>query len=118
VLKCAETFHSLALAGGDAVAVRAPDHPVPVALIRSLGKPITGTSANRSGQEAPRTAAEVERQLGDEVDIIIDGGPAAIGVESTVLDLTVEPPRLLREGALSRDGLEAVAGVRFEMGGV
>ncbi len=117
VMKRAETFHSLALAGGDTVALRAPDHPVPLALIRSLGRPMSGTSANRSGEPPPRTAAEVEGQLGEEVDIIIDGGSAPIGVESTVVDLTVEPPRILREGVLSRDDLEAAAGVRFELGG-
>ncbi len=117
VLKRAGTFRSLALAGGDTAALRAPGHPVPLALIRALGRPITGTSANRSGGPPPRTAAEVARQLGEEVDIIIDAGPAPIGVESTVLDLTVDPPRILREGALSREELEVAAGVSFEPGG-
>jgi L-threonylcarbamoyladenylate synthase len=117
VLNRAETFQSLALAGGDTVALRVPDHPIPLALIGLLERPLTGTSANRSGQPPPRTAAEVEEQFDSEVDIIIHGGPAPLGVESTVLDLTVDPPRILREGALSRDELEAAAGVRFELGG-
>ncbi|MGA2284717.1 MAG: L-threonylcarbamoyladenylate synthase [Dehalococcoidia bacterium] len=117
VLRRAETFHSVALAGGDTVALRAPAHPVPLAVIRSLGRPITGTSANRSGEVPARTADEGARHLGDEVDIIIDDGPAPLGVESTVLDLTVDPPRILREGALAREELEAAAGVRLELGG-
>ncbi len=117
VLRRADAFHSLALAGGDTIALRAPDHPAPLALIGLLERPITGTSANRSAEPPPRTAAEVAAQLGDEVDIIIDAGPAPIGVESTVLDLTATPPRILRPGAISREQLEAAAGVKFQLGG-
>ncbi|MGD0116230.1 MAG: L-threonylcarbamoyladenylate synthase [Dehalococcoidia bacterium] len=117
VLKRGAAFHSLALGGGDTVALRAPDHAVPLALIGLLERPLTGTSANRSGDPPPHTADEVARQLADEVDIIIDAGAAPLGVESTVLDLTVDPPRILRQGALSRRDLEAAAGVSFEPGG-
>lgn len=100
-------FRSLALAGGDTVAVRVPDHPVALELLRRLGEPITGTSANLSGLPGPRTAEEVRRQLGDRVDLIVDGGPCPGGIESTVVDCTVDPPRLLREGAVSTAQIEA-----------
>jgi L-threonylcarbamoyladenylate synthase len=103
-------FHSLALAGGDTVAVRVPNHPVPLGLIQELGQPLTGTSANVSGGRAPLTAADVAAQLGERIDIIIDGGQCPGGMESTVLDLTGESPRLLREGAISRAELESVIG--------
>jgi L-threonylcarbamoyladenylate synthase len=107
-------FQSLALAGGDTVAVRVPDHRLPLALIRELGEPLTGTSANVSGGAAPLTAAAVAEQLADFVDIIIDGGRCPGGMESTVLDLTGESPRVLREGAISRAELESVIGSELE----
>jgi len=110
VLPRSPGFHSLALAGGDTVAVRVPNHRVPLALIRELGQPLTGTSANISGRPPPLTAAEVVEQLGESVDIIIDGGRCPGGIESTVIDLTGESPRLLREGAISRAELESVIG--------
>jgi L-threonylcarbamoyladenylate synthase len=103
-------FRSLALAGRDDVAVRVPDHPIPRALIRALGEPITGTSANLSGRAPPATAEDAAEQLGESVDIIIDGGRTPIGVESTVIDLVGERPRLLREGAITRAQIEAVVG--------
>lgn len=108
------TFHSLALAGGDSVALRVPDHVVPLTLIGLFGRPLTGTSANLSGWPAPRTAAEVIEQLGDDVDIVIEGGPSPLGIESTVVDLRQDRPRLLREGAINRRELESTAGVPFD----
>ena len=110
VLPRSPGFHSLALAGGDTVAVRVPNHRVPLALIRELGQPLTGTSANISGRPPPLTATEVAEQLGERIDIIIDGGRCPGGIESTVIDLTGESPRLLREGAISRAELESVIG--------
>jgi L-threonylcarbamoyladenylate synthase len=97
-------------AGGDTVAVRIPDHPIPIALIRGLGTPIVGTSANLSGRPSPVTAAEVRQQLGDEVDFIIDGGRCPGGTESTVLDVTGKAPVLLREGAIPRSELTKLCG--------
>ena len=94
-------FLSLALGGGDTVAVRVPAHPVALELLRRLGEPLTGTSANLSGRPGPKTAQEVRSQLGDRVDLIVDGGPCPGGVESTVVDCTVDPPRVLREGAVA-----------------
>jgi L-threonylcarbamoyladenylate synthase len=100
-------FRSLALAGGETVAVRVPDHSVALELIRRLREPITGTSANLSGMPGPRTADDVRRQLGDRVDLIVDGGPCPGGIESTVVDCTVDPPRLLREGAVPAERITA-----------
>jgi len=95
--------------GGDTVAVRMPDHAVPLAIARRLGGPITGTSANRSGQPNLLTLQQVKDQLGGPgdysvdnlVDYIVHSGPAPRGVASTVVDLTGDTPRLLREGALA-----------------
>ncbi len=110
VLTRSPGFQSLALAGGETVAVRVPDHPVPLELMRALGGPLTGTSANVSGRAAPVTAMDVAEQLGGQVDIIIDGGRCPGGVESTVVDLTGAAPRLIREGAISRAELESIIG--------
>jgi L-threonylcarbamoyladenylate synthase len=98
-------------ASGDTIAVRIPDHPVPIALIRGLGTPIVGTSANLSGRPSPVTAEEVRQQLGDEVDLIINGGRCSGGTESTVLDISGKVPTLIREGAIPRAGLEKICGL-------
>ena len=102
VLRRSPAFESAALGGGDTVAVRVPDHSLLRDMIRALGEPITGTSANRSGRPACRSAEEVERDLGDAVDLIIDGGPSGQRPESTVVSLTGTLPVVLREGAIPR----------------
>ena len=107
VLRRHPGFHSPALAGGDTVAVRVPAHPVALELLRRVGEPLTGTSANLSGRPGPRTAEEVRHQLGDRVDLVVDGGPCPGGVESTVVDCTVDPPRVLREGAVPAERVAA-----------
>ena len=106
VLKRSRSFESAALGGGDTVAVRVPDHAFLREFIRGLGEPITGTSANRSGRPACRSAQEVEQELGDAVDLIIDGGPSGAGPESTVVSLTGSLPTVLREGAIPRVDVE------------
>lgn len=111
ILRKAETFHTIAAAG--TVGVRVPDHAIPRELARQLGEPITGTSANASGGEEPTTADEVRLQLGDAVDHVIDGGTGNSATPSTVVDCTVEPPRLVREGAVSRDEIERRAEVEL-----
>ena len=98
-----------ALSGGKAtVALRAPQHPVAQALLAALGEPIAAPSANRYQTVSPTTAAHVARSLGDQVQLILDGGPCAAGLESTVLDLTVDPPALLRPGALPLSALRSL----------
>lgn len=97
-------------AGEKTIAVRIPDHPVPIAIIEGLGAPIVGTSANLSGQPSPLTASEVYSQLGNQVDLIIDGGRCSGDKGSTIVDVTGVAPVILREGVISREELEQVAG--------
>jgi L-threonylcarbamoyladenylate synthase len=95
-------------AGDKTVALRIPAHPIPVALIRGVGAPIIGTSANLSGQPSALTAEEVYAQLGDKVDLIIDGGRCPGDRESTIVDLTGEAPLILREGAISIEEIRQI----------
>jgi len=88
------------IASGPTVAVRVPNHPVCLALIEGLGNPITGTSANTSGQPAALTAAEVGQQLVGKIDLIINGGKCPGGKESTIVDITRLPPTILRHGII------------------
>ena len=88
------------LAPGPTIAVRIPNHPVCLALIQHLGDPIIGTSANISGRPAALTAEEVGQQLGGKIDLIINGGQCPGGKESTILDITHEPPIILRQGII------------------
>ena len=90
----------LVSAGRDTVAVRSPNHLVPQRLITRLGRPITGTSANLSGEPNPQSPDEVRRQLGNNVDYIISCGPAPTGTASTIVDLTNGLPTLIRDGAI------------------
>ncbi|HEY1431511.1 MAG TPA: L-threonylcarbamoyladenylate synthase [Stellaceae bacterium] len=95
----------LASAGLDTVAIRVPAHPVARALLREAGRPIAAPSANRSGRVSPTQAAHVADDLGDDVALILDDGPTPVGLESTVLDLSEEAPRLLRPGAITLEAL-------------
>lgn len=97
-------------AGGSTVALRCPEHPLARRLIEKLGMPLAAPSANRSMQLSPTTAGHVLEGLGSRVDLILDGGPCGRGIESTVVDCTTNPPRLLRPGPISRLELEAVLG--------
>jgi len=112
VLPRAKSVPDIVTGGGATVAVRIPAHPIPVALIQGVGAPIVGTSANLSGMPSSLTAEEVYAQLGDRVDLIIDGGRCRSGKESTIVDLTGETPMVLREGAISREELEQVCGIK------
>ncbi len=97
-------------AGLDTVAVRMPNHPVALALIRQSGVPIAAPSANRFGHVSPTSAQHVLDDLDGRIDVVLDGGPTSIGVESTVLDLTTETPVILRPGGLAREEIERVIG--------
>jgi tRNA A37 threonylcarbamoyladenosine synthetase subunit TsaC/SUA5/YrdC len=85
-----------------------PNHPVPLALIATLGAPLATTSANRSGQPSCTTAAQVLAQLPTGYAVLVDAGPSPGGQDSTVLDLTSDLPRVLRAGAISADSLAAI----------
>lgn len=113
VLYKSSVVPDIVTAGGKTVAVRIPDHYIPVALIEGLGVPIVGTSANPSGKPSPLTAGEVCSQLGDKIDLVIDGGRCPGGRESTIVDVTGEKPAILREGAISREELEKVCHIKF-----
>lgn len=101
---------AITVAGLDTVAIRMPRHPVALGLIRLSGVPIAAPSANLSGRPSPTTADHVIRDLADRVDAILDAGPTDIGVESTVIDLTSEPPQVLRPGGVTVEELRAVVG--------
>lgn len=110
VLPRAEGVSDAVTAGLPSVALRIPRHPVALALLRAAGVPVAAPSANRSTEISPSTAAHVAKGLGDRVDLILDGGPAPVGIESTVLDVTGERPILLRPGGLGIDALRSVVG--------
>ena len=100
-----------AVSGGlDTVGVRCPDHPVTLAIIEAAGVPIAAPSANTSGRPSCTNAQDVLEDMNGKIPAIVDGGPCAVGVESTILDLTVTPPQLLRPGGLPLEALEAVVG--------
>lgn len=95
-------------AGGDTVAVRIPSHPVAQALLRSAKVPIAAPSANLFSRPSPTRAAHVKDDLDGRIDLILDGGPTTVGVESTVLDLTTAPPSVWRPGAVTIDMLREI----------
>lgn len=97
-------------AGLPSVALRVPAHPVAHALLREAGIPVAAPSANRSTEVSPTTAQHVARSLGGRVDVIVDGGPCPVGIESTVLSLAGPRPTLLRPGTISVDDLRPVIG--------
>ena len=110
VFKRSHRVPAVVSAGLETVAIRSPDHPVAQALIRGLGEPIAAPSANRSGRPSPTRAEHVLEELGGVVPIILDGGPCKVGVESTVVDLVSDPPRILRPGAVTAEALQEVIG--------
>ena len=101
---------SIVPAGGGTQGVRCPDHPDTLAVIKALDRPLACPSANLSGQPSPKSANDVLAQLGGNIDAVLDGGPCSVGVESTILDLTATPYRILRQGGLGREKIEAVLG--------
>jgi L-threonylcarbamoyladenylate synthase len=104
------TVPDLVTAGLTTVAVRIPDHPIALSLIREAQTPIAAPSANPFGYVSPTTAQHVSVGLGDKVDLILDGGPCPVGVESTILSLTGDRPELLRPGSLTLEAIKAVIG--------
>ena len=112
VLKAKPTISKLLTAGTGKVGVRFPDHPVTLKLIDFVGGPITSTSANISGRPAPCTVREALDQLGKSVDLAIDAGRCKLGAPSTVVDLTVEPFEVLREGPVSREKIRRALALR------
>jgi L-threonylcarbamoyladenylate synthase len=102
-----------ATGGRDTVGIRVPDHPVALALLDAFGGGVAAPSANRFGKVSPTTAAHVRADLDDDVDLILDGGPCTVGVESTIVDVTGVTPVVLRIGGVSEARLQASTGVRM-----
>ncbi len=110
VMKKTFLVPDIVTAGLDTVAVRMPDHPVALALIEEFGGGLVGPSANLSGRPSPTTGAHVMEDLRGRIDMIVNSGPVEIGIESTVVDMTVDPPVILRPGGLHRESLEDIVG--------
>jgi L-threonylcarbamoyladenylate synthase len=108
VFHAAAAVPSVLTAGTGTIGVRLPAHPDVQRLLEAVGGPLTGTSANRSGGPPATTAEDVVRAFGDGVDAILNGGPTPGGLPSTVVDTTVDPPRLLREGRVPTASLRSV----------
>ena len=109
------TVSLLASAGLPSIALRVPQHALALELIRETGRPIVAPSANLSGRISPTTAAHVREGLGNKVEMILDGGPCAVGLESTVVSLLDETPRLLRAGGLAREIIEDALDRKLEV---
>ena len=110
VFKRSITVPNVTVAGLSTIAVRMPQHPVASALIRESQRPIAAPSANLAGKPSPTTAKHVFDDLNGRIDAILDGGPTRIGIESTVLDLSVEPPLVLRPGGTPLEALRQALG--------
>ncbi|MBW3619758.1 MAG: threonylcarbamoyl-AMP synthase [Actinobacteria bacterium] len=105
VLDARDDVPSATTGGLRTVAVRVPDHPLAQALLAAADVPVAAPSANRSGRPSPTTAQHVLADLGDAVDVVLDGGPCRVGVESTVVDVRGPSPVVLREGSVTREQL-------------
>lgn len=112
ILRAKPSISKLLTAGTRKVGVRVPDHPVALKLLDFVGSPITSTSANISGRQAPSTVREALDQLGKSVDLAVDAGRCRLGVASTVVDLTVEPFEILREGPVTREKIRKALELR------
>lgn len=110
ILKRKPVVPDATTAGLDTVAIRCPNHPVTLAIIREAGVPIAAPSANTSGRPSCTSAQDVLEDMDGKIDGVVDGGPCMVGVESTILDLTCDPPRLLRPGGLPLEELERLIG--------
>ena len=111
ILKCrTDVVPSVITAGLDTVAMRCPNHPVTLAIIREAGIPVAAPRANTSGRPSCTTAQDVLEDMDGKIEGVVDGGPCTVGVESTILDLTCDPPRLLRPGGLPLEALEQLIG--------
>jgi L-threonylcarbamoyladenylate synthase len=97
--------------GRDTVGLRVPDHPVALELLDAFGGGVAAPSANRFGKVSPTTAAHVRADLGDDVSVILDGGPSRVGIESTIVDVTGSEPAILRVGGVSQARIEQITGL-------
>lgn len=112
ILKRDESVPDLVTGGQDTVGLRVPNHPVALELLRAFGSGVAAPSANRFGRISPTTAAHVRQELGERVALILDGGACAVGLESTIVDLSRGVPVILRPGAIGADDIARVLGRR------
>ena len=110
VLNKKEIVPKITTGGGETVAVRMPNHPLVLQLIKAAGGYVTGPSANTSGRPSPTLASHVLEDMNGKIDMILDGGELGIGIESTIVDMSVEPPRILRPGCITQEMLEKSIG--------
>jgi L-threonylcarbamoyladenylate synthase len=110
VLLKEEKIPDIVTAGLPSIAIRMPNHPMALSLIKESKSPIAAPSANPFGYLSPTTAEHVREQLGNQVDLILDGGPCPVGVESTIISFLGESPRLLRAGGVSLEEIESIIG--------
>ena len=106
VFEASEEISTLLTAGTGKIGLRLSNHPLTTAMARTIGAPVTGTSANISGTPPCCSAKEVLDSFGEDIDLIIDGGDTTGGIGSTILDVTVDPPQILRNGMVQRSQLE------------
>lgn len=99
--------------GQDSVGLRIPNHPVALALLKEFGRGVAAPSANKFGRLSPTDAEAVAGEFADEVDIVLNGGPCEVGIESTIVDFSQEEPRILRPGMIQAQQIETVAGVQI-----
>jgi L-threonylcarbamoyladenylate synthase len=117
VLPRAQLIPDIVTSGGPTVGIRWPSHPFMQSLIRECGFPLAAPSANPANRISPTNADHVRRTLGHKIPVIVDGGHSQVGIESTVLDVSVSPPRVLRPGMIHREALMAVTGVLADPNG-
>ncbi|HEX3359103.1 MAG TPA: L-threonylcarbamoyladenylate synthase [Tepidisphaeraceae bacterium] len=110
VVAKAQAIVDAVTAGKQTVGLRVPNHPLTLELLKKFDGPLAGPSANRSTYVSPTIARHVQDELGDAIDLILDGGPCSVGIESTVLDLSGDIPAILRPGGISKEQIESVIG--------
>ena len=103
VLPRSDVVPDIVTAGGETVGIRCPDHPITLELLRLVGVPLAAPSANISGMPSPKSAQEVLAYFNGKIDCVIDGGICEIGVESTVIDMSMNPWQIIRQGALAKE---------------
>jgi L-threonylcarbamoyladenylate synthase len=117
ILKRARRVLDEVTGGQDTVGLRVPSHPIAQQLLRAFAGAIAAPSANRFGRISPTTAAHVKEELGDTIDMVLDGGACTVGIESTIIDLSAGTPRLLRPGGIARAELEALLHAAVDLAG-
>lgn len=110
ILRKSNIVPDIVTAGGDTVGVRCPDHPLTLALLNECGTPLATPSANLSGLPSPKSCQDVLSYFDGKIPCVIDGGECTVGIESTIIDMTVTPPKILRRGGLSREAIEEALG--------